>query len=102
MVDKYSYAEKILHQELEGFSHFGLKVPWELHGGIVNYAIHHTAAGDFLTGVITNDLGKTMSHGTFENLQALPAIYSFFYNRIPSECWGSKEKMASWLVRRKK
>jgi hypothetical protein len=32
-----------------------------------------------------------------QNIKVLPAFVAYFYNEAPSQCWGSKEKMESWL-----
>lgn len=78
------------------------RIPPHTLASIERYVMKGIPTGDFLYGVLTNDLGKTMWHGDAENLRALPDIWMYVYNRIPAACWGSKEKVAAWHEERRK
>ncbi len=86
-----------LYRELEEFSHNGIRVPAHDHRGIAAYILEGVAPGGFLQGIITCDLRKVMWHADEQNQKALAAVYSFFYNRAPSRCWGSLEAMQDWV-----
>lgn len=76
------------------------KVPQYTLDSIERYVVHGIPTGDFLFGVLSNDLRKTMWHGDDENLDALRHIFMYVYNRIPSDCWGSPEKVRAWIKER--
>jgi hypothetical protein len=52
--------------------------------------------GQFVQSVLKGDLFGAFRHGDPESLTALAAIVDYVYNKIPSTCWGSQEKMHNW------
>jgi len=52
--------------------------------------------GDFLTGVLTNDLAKAVSHADPYNQHALVQIVCWLHNHAPAACYGSEEKVKAW------
>ena len=54
--------------------------------------------GDFLTGVLENDLFKACSHADSNNKRNLPAFVGYLYNKAPQGCWGSKENVRTWIA----
>lgn len=83
--------------ELETFSHRGLTIPERMHGGIIRYIENRTSPGSFLMAVILNDLKEACAYADDENAGLLHVYVSFFYNRAPSQCWGSPERVTAWL-----
>ena len=73
------------------------QLPPHLQGGVQRYIEQGVPPGDFLTAVITNDLFLAISHADSTSLAALPDIVRFFYNESPSRCWGTPEKMKTWM-----
>lgn len=78
----------------------GCYVPYHVMGGIVRYIESGLHPGSFLAAVITNDLGGVIANGDRESLENLVAIYKFFYNYCPSNCWGNEKKMSAWIKQR--
>jgi len=72
-------------------------IPERMMGGITRYIEAGIPPGDFLTAIITNDLHEAVCRADDENLINIPAYVAYFYNKAPSACWGSKEKMNQWL-----
>ena len=66
---------------------------------LVNYVEHRLQVGDFLEGMLTNDLHKAIGYVDEDNLSAIRSIYLFIYNRMPMICHGSPEKMKAWYAR---
>lgn len=66
-------------------------------GAIDRYVKERLYPGEFLTGVICNELVRAVGQADEENLKNLPAYVSCFVWEVPSECWGSKQKMEAWL-----
>ena len=65
--------------------------------GIDRYAQHHIPTGSFLQAVLSNDLCGAMGQADDENRRDIFEIVSYCYNEIPSDCWGSPEKVQRWL-----
>jgi hypothetical protein len=53
--------------------------------------------GGFLEAVLTNDLFGAFGRADTGNLEAIPLLVKYIYNRCPHLCWGSKEKMEQWM-----
>ena len=73
------------------------RLPPHLQGGVRRYIEKGIPPGDFLTAVITNDLFLAIGHADDTSLAALRDIVRFFYNEVPSKCWGTPEKMKTWI-----
>jgi hypothetical protein len=76
------------------------RIPYYMQDGILDYVLRGTQPGDFLTGVICNDLKKACWHADAENIWLIPVYAAFFYNHAPMESWGSKENYESWLAKK--
>lgn len=75
-------------------------IPEYMWSGIDLYLEYGIKPGYFLTAIITNDFINAVSYADGENVKNLPAYANFFYNHVPSTCWGSKEKMEAWMRER--
>lgn len=73
-------------------------IPDRMMGSIHRYVKDRIRPGRFLTAVICNNLSDAAGYADDENMNNLPAFASYFYNEASSICWGSKEKMATWLA----
>lgn len=63
---------------------------------LYRYASQGVIPGKFLNAVICNDLQGAIGHADDTNLANLPAYTAFFYNEMPTGCWGSEKKMIEW------
>lgn len=72
-------------------------IPARMMPGIQRYIHERIKPGRFLTAVICNNLSDAVGQADDENLENLPAYVSYFYNKAPSDSWGSKKKMNEWL-----
>ena len=61
------------------------------------YVNDRCPTGGFLYAVLSNDLTEACAHADMRNLRQLPEIVTYIYNNLPSICWGSPEKVESWL-----
>jgi hypothetical protein len=66
---------------------------------IRNYVNRGVLPGSFLQAVISNDFSRACFNADDENLANLLAFAGYFYNEVPSECWGSRHKMLQWISR---
>ncbi len=73
------------------------QVPEHLREGLVAYVTDHRYPGGFLEAVLTNDLRKSVDRGDEKSLAGLKYVVMWLFNRAPSGCWGSQEKMGDWL-----
>jgi hypothetical protein len=53
--------------------------------------------GQFLMAVLSNDLQKAVGHADDNSMKSLRRIVQFVYFDLPSDCWGSPEKVRAWL-----
>jgi hypothetical protein len=72
------------------------RIPEHTHAALVRYIEFGGTTGHFLTALLSNDLKETVARADSENIQAIPLLVGWLYNRAPSACWGSPEKVARW------
>ena len=72
-------------------------IPERMMSGIRLYVERGLQPGSFLSAVIQNNLSETVGRADTENLKNIPAFIAYFYNECPGTCWGSPEKMKSWM-----
>ena len=88
-------SENRIKENMEhGFKEFD--IPAYMQGAIERYIMKGVIPGDFLVGVISNDLKKAVWHSDSTNSKLLRNYVMFFYNNAPSECWGSLNKIVLW------
>ena len=75
-------------------------IPDYMMGAITRYVEKGIPPGGFLTAVISNDLAGAVSRADDTNIRNLPAYVGYFYNHLPSQCWGSPERMKRWTEER--
>ena len=73
-----------------------LYVPPHTQGALRRYVEEGYMPGGFLTAVLCNDLFGAVARADDENIQSLKDITTFVYNRMPSDSWGSAEKMRAY------
>lgn len=61
------------------------------------YVENKIPTGGFLEAVLSNDLVGAIGRADSENISRLPEIVRYIYNTLPSNCWGSREKVVQWL-----
>jgi len=75
----------------------GQRVPTYMHDGLIAYLQDGRRPGEFLTAVLSGDLFGAYRYADEENLCNIGAYVSFLYNYADPQCFGSKEKVTSWL-----
>ena len=73
--------------------------PNHIRESLDRYVNERMQPGGFLLAMLSNDLRETIGRADENNLRVLPHIFSYVYNRMPSNCWGTPEKVALWLKR---
>jgi len=74
-----------------------VNAPHEYKDALVRYVQGAVYPGDFLYGLLTQDLKMVMGHADGTSLFYLQAIYKYAYNVIPSMCFGSKAVVDNFL-----
>ena len=74
-------------------------VPEHIRGGLKRYIDNGIPPGSFLTAVLSNDLMEAFGCADYINRHRLFDIVSFLYGSAPAGCWGSPERVASWIER---
>ena len=72
-----------------------LTVP--IRGAIRRYIFDGVQPGHFLTEVIQDNLFGAVAQADENSMKSLRTITQLFYNRCPSQCWGSEKKMKTWV-----
>lgn len=72
-------------------------IPAHTKGALDRYVNHGLLPGDFLMSVLTNDLFGAVARADSANRAALPEICSYVYNELPSDCWGSPDKVDRFI-----
>ncbi len=73
------------------------RVSIQLIESITRYVEIRVPAGGFLHACLQNDLSGATSRADSMNARLLPEIVSLIYCEVPSEAWGTREKVAAWL-----
>lgn len=64
---------------------------------LIRYVENRILPGDFLTAVLSNNLSEAAGCADLYNRRRLFEYVSWLYNEAPATCWGSSEKVASWV-----
>ena len=76
-----------------------LTIPKMTVEALNDFADNHHQHGHFIMACLENDFVEAVCRADIENLKAINAIAKYIWNELPSECWGSKEKVKSWLLK---
>ena len=72
-------------------------IPEDIYEALTIYVEKGYPVGNFLTNVLVNDLFGAISRADSTNRKYLTDICLYIYNKIPSKCWGSEEKVQAWM-----
>jgi len=73
------------------------KIPELTMYTILQYVNHGVPVGDFLTGVLKNDLMHAIGYADQYNIRALREIALYIHNHTPGTCNGSEENIEAWI-----
>jgi hypothetical protein len=62
------------------------------------YADHGVPLGSCLEAAVANDFLEFFKRADVEHTAAAQAIASFIYNKMPSECHGSRAVVRAWVA----
>lgn len=69
----------------------------DLYGALERYLNHGIMPGSFLTAVLENNLMEAFGRADISNSSNMKNIVGYIYNHLPSNSWGSAEKVKSYL-----
>lgn len=73
------------------------RLPYLVQQSLTTYLIEgNPFIGDFLHAVLCNDLFKACDNADAEAMGCLKDLTLTIFNRLPYDCWGSKEKVKAW------
>lgn len=73
--------------------------PYHTQQTIQDYITKRWEPGSFVRAVLENNLREACASADNINIRALPHIVAYCYNYIPSNAWGSPERVDAWLNR---
>lgn len=90
--DRTKKLEVEVREKLEEYD-----IPKHTIGALVRYTVYGMGTGDFLQGILTNNLDKAVFNADGDNTEKLVDIYKAVYHQLPANCWGDKEKYIAWI-----
>ena len=75
------------------------KVPEHIQGAFDRWVSDGIPPGGFVTAVLENDLKGAFGRADSINLEHMQEIVMYCYWELPSDCWGSPEKVKQWRER---
>ena len=64
---------------------------------IDEYVKNRIPPGGFLNAVLSNNLMESFYRADDINRHHMFDIVKYLYNDVPSDCWGSDDKVEAWL-----
>lgn len=74
------------------------RIPQSTMVDINEYIHYHQPPVGFLRAVLENDLCESFARADLSNRAAMFDIVYYLYNFAPFNCWGSSERVKSWLA----
>ena len=74
------------------------EIPPLVRKALDNYVFNHWPVGGFVTACLENNFVQAVALADERSFEALKVIARHCYNELPSECWGSPEKVRAWLA----
>ena len=69
----------------------------DLYGALERYLNHGIMPGSFMTAVLENNLREAFGRADIDNEANLKNIVGYIYNHLPSNSWGSPERVCEYL-----
>lgn len=76
------------------------QIPEHMQLALRRYVLEGIKPGDFLTATICNDLRAAVFRADDTNYPLLKLYLQWLFNVAPGNCWGSPEKMETWMHER--
>jgi hypothetical protein len=83
--------------ELKPDPHYPINANSDIHGSLERYLNHGIPCGSFLMAVLENNLMDAFGRADIGNTANMKNIVGYIYNHVPSNAWGSKERVAEYL-----
>lgn len=80
----------------EAYTFFNWTIRADMVAALERYTNTGHGLGDFLYGVVSNDLMKACSHADDGNKANIPAYAGYLFNVMPSAAHGSPAKVKRW------
>lgn len=80
------------------YERYAASIPENILEPLIAYTETGRPTGGFLEAVLSNDFMDAMKRGDEQSLRAIRAIATFVYMEIPSNAWGSREKVREWIA----
>jgi hypothetical protein len=72
-------------------------IPEHCRAGLRRYIELGRSVGSFLSAVLENDLKRSCQNADDTNINHIVDYVKFLYRHAPSECWGSPDKVRTWM-----
>lgn len=75
-------------------------IPEYMHEGLVLYISRGIPGGGFLDAVLCGSLREAVWRADVRNKHSLVAYVEWLSEYAPASCWGSPERVDSWMAKR--
>lgn len=75
--------------------YYPIREDW--YGALERYLNHGIMPGSFMTAVLENNLMQAMGRADRENSANLKNIVGYIYNHLPSNSWGSRDRVENYV-----
>jgi len=79
-----------------------LHLPVYMRNAVIQYVVFHRLPGEFLQAVLKNDLANAVGRADEANMLMLREWMQLLYNFTPMMCFGSPEKVETWIKEKDK
>ena len=86
-----------MRRSARGFIFREFIIPEHMGEALDEYVALGRPVGDFLYAVLTNNLYDACARADMHNAPNLMAYVEWLYNHAPSQCYGSRDKVAAWF-----
>lgn len=81
--------------KLEPDAYYPIRDDW--YGALERYLNHGIMPGSFMTAVLENNLVEAFGRADMDNEINMKNIVGYVYNHLPSNSWGSPQRVQDYL-----
>ena len=88
---------KAIQERMEEYPDTYGDIPERIIQGLLRYIEAGSTPGQFLRGVLENNLAQAVTYADKKSEQALCGLVKLITHTVPGSCWGGPEKVKRWI-----
>jgi len=93
------YWQDDMHKEIKLYQDQYYLIRQDMLEALERYLNHGLEPGGFLMSALSNDLYGACTRADYDNKQNIPNIIGYIYHHLPSDSWGSREIVKSYILK---